>query len=299
MNSLWCNFGVFPKSSCISSKSRSFSLFDLGSAVYASPFDFLSLLQLFQARRTQDVDRQLFCATQNPMCAHSPATRGCMKDYYPDLTRFDDVARHYLQNHASKLENNLKWFASPNKLSEVIERTCASVDDRGRLHSHQWPFEKIRPEAPKQAVDRLKPLANRIEAARNFDDDLYPIISINLASVSGIGPLARYDFALRIGAWFHPKLEPTAVYLHCGTSKGARAVSVRVNHRERAPMSDFPEGLRQSLTAAQMEDALCIYCGTLARIAGNSQGVPKTTSHGILRCVTVPVQPRAPRPGCY
>jgi hypothetical protein len=37
----------------------------------------------------------------------------------------------------------------------------------------------------------------------------------------------------------------------------------------RAPMSDLPDGLRRFLTAAQLEDLLRIYRGTLARIASN------------------------------
>lgn len=215
------------------------------------------------------------------------------KDYYPDLTSFEDVGRHYRREYASQIENEMKWFSSRlllKTLPEVIERACESVI-YGERHPHQWPFEKIRPQAPKKAIDSLKPLASSIEAARNFDE-LYSIISTNLDSVKGIGPLAYYDFALRIGAWLCPKLEPTEVYLHCGTARGAKAVRVRVD-RERAPMSAFPEGLRSPkglrppLTAAEMEDILCIYCGTLARIAGNNQGGPKTTSHGIPRCVVL------------
>jgi hypothetical protein len=116
--------------------------------------------------------------------------------------------------------------------------------------------------------------------------------------VPGIGPLTCYDIAHRIGAWLRPKLEPIEVFLHRGTGEGAKAVLGWRANRDRAPMSDFPEGLRRSLTAAQMEDVLCIYRGTLARIAGsNGQGGPKTIAHGSTRCVTAPAQARASKPG--
>jgi hypothetical protein len=214
-------------------------------------------------------------------------------DYYPCLTSFEDVARHYRRKYASQIETEMKWFSSRlllKKLPEVIERACESVI-YGEMHPHQWPFEKIRPQAPKKAIELLKPSASSIESARDFHE-LYSIISTKLKSVKGIGPLAYYDFARRIGAWLCPILEPTEVYLHCDTKKGAEAVSVRVN-RESAPMSDFPEGLRSPkglqppLTAVEMEDILCIYCGTLARIAGKSQGGTNTTSQGIPRCVVL------------
>jgi hypothetical protein len=219
------------------------------------------------------------------------------KDDYPDLTSFEDVARHYRQNYASRAEVKMeKWFASQSlTLTEAIERACASVID-GKLYSHQQrPFQRW-PQAPKKAADLLKPLASRIAAARDFDD-LHTIICTTLASVQGVGPLACYDIAHRIGKWLRPKLEPTEVFLHRGTREGVKALGLWAN-RDRAPISDFPEGLRRSLTAAQMEDALCIYRGTLARIAGsNGQGDPKTTAHGSTRCVTAPAQARASRPG--
>lgn len=191
----------------------------------------------------------------------------------------------------------MQWFGSQSQktLPDAIERACASICENGLLHSHQWRPFHIWPEAPKKATELLKPLASRIAASRNFDDDLYPIICTTLARCKGTGLLASYDIACRIGAWMRSKLEPIQVFLHRGTREGAKAVGVRVN-RERAPMSDFREDLRQSLTAAQMEDMLCIYRGTLARIARNGQ-VERTSPRGIPRCVIVPAHPRAPRPG--
>jgi hypothetical protein len=53
------------------------------------------------------------------------------KDYCPGLTSFEDVARHYHQNYASKAEAEMEeWFALRSlTLPEVIERACASVID--------------------------------------------------------------------------------------------------------------------------------------------------------------------------
>lgn len=208
------------------------------------------------------------------------------KDYYPGLTSFEAVANHYLQERTSDVAAELKWFGSQSlMLSETIERACKSICEDESLHPHQWrPFQRW-PEAPKRAADLLIRSADWIAAARNFDDDLHPLIVNVLSSVPGIGVLGYYDIAYRIGAWFRPKLEPNRVYLHRGTREGAKVVLGRRTNRDCAPVSDFPEGLRQ-LTAAQLEDALCIYRATLARIARNTE--VKATSHGIPRCVIVP-----------
>jgi hypothetical protein len=133
-----------------------------------------------------------------------------------------------------------EWWASQSlTLPEVIERACASII-HGKLHSHQQrPFQRW-PRAPKKAADLLKPLADRIAAARNFDDDLHPLICTAIKLVPGIGPLTCYDIAHRIGARLRPKLEPTEVFLHRGTREGAKALGLWAN-RERAPISDFPE----------------------------------------------------------
>jgi hypothetical protein len=124
-------------------------------------------------------------------------------------------------------------------------------------------------QAPKKAADLLKPLASRIvDSCENFHE-LHRFICDNLKSVPGMGPLTCYDIAYLIGAWLEK--EPTEVYLHAGTREGAKAVLGAKANRDRVPVSDFPEGLRRSLTAAQIEDVLCIYRGPLARIAGNGQ----------------------------
>lgn len=187
-----------------------------------------------------------------------------MNDANSDLNSFEDVARDYQQRYASKVEAEMAWFASQSlSLPEAIERACASVID-GKLHPHQRGSFETWPEAPKEAADLLKPLGSKIAATRDFDG-LHKIICTKLGLVPGIGAVTCYDIARRIGEWLRPKLEPTKVFLHQGTRDGVKALSPRAN-RERAPISDFPEGLR-SLTAAQLQDVLRIYRVTLARIA--------------------------------
>jgi hypothetical protein len=211
----------------------------------------------------------------------------------PDLLSFEDVARDYLLYHAPRLESEMAWFASQSlMLPQAIEHACASIIG-GSVHSHQQRPFGIWPNAPKQAADLLKPLANQIGAATDFDC-LHTVIRTKLAEVKWIKDLGYYDIARRIGEWFRPKLAPTEVYLHRGTREAAKAMGLPV--KDRLPVSVLPEGLR-SLTPAQAEDALCIYRVPLARIASNGQGRPETVRRASVRCANPPVQRGVQRPG--
>lgn len=199
------------------------------------------------------------------------------KDNNPELTSYEDVARHYLVKYAPQEAREERLVSQSPTLPQAIERACA------RLLHVRWS------QTPKKAADLLRPLADQIAACKNFHD-LHQFILKSCKLVPGAGPLTCYDIAQRIGVWL--KEEPTEVYLHAGTREGAKAVLGTLANQDRMPMNDFPEGLRRSLTATQLEDVLCIHRGTLARIAGNGQ--IETTSHSITRC---PAQPRTSRPG--
>ena len=91
-------------------------------------------------------------------------------------------------------------------------------------------------------------------ACRSFHE-LFLLIGDTLGPIKGIGDLTVYDTALRIAARLG--LEPDRVYLHAGTTAGARALGLDW----RAPWimtGDLPPALRE-LPAWQVEDLLCIY----------------------------------------
>ena len=86
-------------------------------------------------------------------------------------------------------------------------------------------------------------------------DELIALIHDLTEPIPGIGELAVYDTALRIGARFG--LEPTRVYVHAGTRDGARALGFD-GRRTTIEMDELPEPLR-GLSAREAEDLLCIY----------------------------------------
>ena len=94
-----------------------------------------------------------------------------------------------------------------------------------------------------------------IAACKNFDDDLFPLIDRLARDVRGIGTLAVYDTAHRLGLFLG--LEPTRVHLHAGTRAGAMKLGLDVS-RGWLSMGDLPIELRH-LTPAEVEDVLCIY----------------------------------------
>jgi hypothetical protein len=206
-----------------------------------------------------------------------------MHSDHSDLTSFDAIADHYLDPICIRLvEDEMAWFASPPTLQGVIERACLSRLEDNRLHGHQQRPFGVWPQAPIHAADRLRRVESNLAEAHTFDD-LHEVIYTQLRkNVLGIGELACYDIARRIGMSLHPKLEPTEIYLHRGAKEGAKVLGIR-SDRGRVPISDLPEGL-QRLTPAQAEDALCIYRNALERIIHNEQGANKIIRRQNTRC---------------
>jgi hypothetical protein len=68
--------------------------------------------------------------------------------------------------------------------------------------------------------------------------------------IPGIGPLAMYDFACRVGAGMRPKLQSTKIYLHSGTRIGARALG---RGRQAIDAHELPSELRR-LSPRHAED---------------------------------------------
>jgi hypothetical protein len=82
--------------------------------------------------------------------------------------------------------------------------------------------------------------------------------------IRGIGALAIYDIATRIGGYL--RLEPEVVYLYAGTSKGARALGL--DGAKTLDPKALPAAFRV-LRPREIEDCLCIYAGDLARLRSN------------------------------
>jgi hypothetical protein len=109
----------------------------------------------------------------------------------------------------------------------------------------------------------LKRHSTEIRRYKTFQD-LFAAIEAALKPVHGIGELAIYDIALRIGA--RCEIEPENVYLHRGTREGAGALGFDKRLRYIEP-DTLPREFRR-LKPYEIEDALCRYksASALARI---------------------------------
>lgn len=91
-------------------------------------------------------------------------------------------------------------------------------------------------------------------------DGLFRVVDEEASRYNGIGDLAVYDIAMRIGVALG--LSPDRVYLHAGAKQGARNLGIPSRSRS-VPMMDLPEPLRR-LSPDDVENFLCIYKERLA-----------------------------------
>lgn len=157
--------------------------------------------------------------------------------------------------------NRLAFYASQPSLERALDAVASWKDQHGKTHSHQNLVSKA---AKAGAGERI--LSMRVADVADFEQ-LLQCVQQAIGSIRGIGDLAVYDAALRLGA-FLGKL-PERVYLHHGAREGARALGLDASHRS-LPMDVFPEEFRL-LKPWEVEEVLCIYKDELARIPQSSQ----------------------------
>jgi len=160
-----------------------------------------------------------------------------------------EVAADYRARHQERAAKEQRYFEIQRSLSDAIEKaTLARMPNGGRF-KHQRRLS-----ASTLATFHAE-VARREEALRMASDFREIHRQVSLARVAGVGPLTVFDAALRIAA--HLRKEPDEVYLHAGTTEGAKRLGLSVR-RESIPMSEIPEGLRD-LRPREVEDCLCIY----------------------------------------
>jgi hypothetical protein len=157
----------------------------------------------------------------------------------------------YIRDHRDDAEREMQFYRDHGSLQSAIEYAALSKLPDGRRHPHQ---RRLRAEVLAEAERRLQSAVAALRRCRSFDE-LHRAIEREIGTVAGIGRLAVYDIATRVGA--HLKVEPEAVYLHAGTAKGAKALGL--DHRQRSlEIAELPEALRQ-LRPREIEDCLCLY----------------------------------------
>jgi hypothetical protein len=134
-------------------------------------------------------------------------------------------------------------------LEIVIRRSALAEDKDGKRHPHQY---RIPREVLQQVANSLTAKQTEIRNCKDFDD-LFQLVKE--CRVKGFGPLAIYDIAHRMGWWL--EIYPEKVYMHCGTTTGARYLGLKTSS-ESLKVKDFPPAI-QILEPSQIEDFLCIF----------------------------------------
>jgi hypothetical protein len=183
----------------------------------------------------------------------------------PTNDSLDLVVADYRRDHLPKAKEESAWFGdSALPLADAIERAArslypSSVTDLIVMHPHQC---RIGHEKMGELARRLRRKVRQLRQATSFDA-IQRVILAEVRLVDGVGELAAYDVAHRIG--IHRAIRPDLVYLHAGARAGAAALGIR-RRGTALPVTEFPPAL-ESLRAEEIEDLLCIFKDRLAALA--------------------------------
>lgn len=160
----------------------------------------------------------------------------------------ETVVERYVAECRDRMASEMKWYTQSASLRAAIERAARSIRQDGKKHSHQ---RRIPPTTLAAMGEALQHKSQELAGARDFEQ-LHFIVAKTAQNVKGIGDLAIYDIAHRVGAKLG--LHPNLVYLHRGTKIGASYLGIR---GKKASPSDFPT-IFTALSPAEIEDCLCV-----------------------------------------
>jgi len=184
----------------------------------------------------------------------------------PDRKQSEDdtlarICGDYVRVHRKRARNELRFYAEAPTDEEAVRRAALAQIEGGKRHPHQYRIPKA---TLAKSLGHLLTNLPHLRDAGTFDE-LFDLIAQIIRPIHGIGELAVYDTALRIGARFEQA--PDKVYLHAGTRSGARALGID-GRRETVAIDELPAPLRR-LTARELEDMLCIYKTRISRVMGS------------------------------
>lgn len=173
----------------------------------------------------------------------------CRAPKGPPRAALADMVDEYLENWAAPNRAEVRRFRAMPDLKTVISEASLARREDGKCESHQR----------RVGMRRLIPFERKLQRRRGdiaqcaSFDDLHDLI--RECRTTRVGALTVYDTAVRIGHYV--RLAPKKVYLHTGTTKGARnlGLDTRSGYLNRA---DLPDPIRD-LSCAHIENFLCIY----------------------------------------
>ena len=169
--------------------------------------------------------------------------------------RAEDAASDYIEYHRDDAVGELGFYREMPTLRLAIRRAARAHTADGGKHLRQ---RRIPCDVLRAFGARLARRERALHEAGSFDE-LHRVVQGVGDLIHGIGELAVYDTALRIGA--NLRLPPKQVYLHRGTRDGSEAVGVG-RQRSTIAVSELPAAFA-CLEPHEIEDCLCIFKGLL------------------------------------
>lgn len=165
--------------------------------------------------------------------------------------RNKNIIRHYKIWKANNPDTCIVHCGSQQKLEDAIRQAALSRDQNGKKHQHQY---RLQNQTLQLFSDNLIYNINSILTATSFEQ---LIEAVRASKIPGIGELAIYDTAVRIGAFMN--IWPERVYLHAGAKVGAAAI-LGSEPGDTISKTDLPAEFRiPDLSCYELEDMLCIY----------------------------------------
>jgi hypothetical protein len=193
-------------------------------------------------------------AKPTPSCRPSRRPGRCPKPTGKGET-LADLIQEYKWEYGDQQQADREQYRDCTNLAEAIKAATGTV---GKVPDHQ---RRVGRETLKKACNRLFQHQDEIQACKSFEA-LLALVERQTPDIYRFGKLAMYDTVCRLGVYLG--LDPKVIYLHAGTTKGARALGLDTS-RGYLEMDDLPKPFRL-LEPWECEDFLCIFKGRLAAL---------------------------------
>jgi hypothetical protein len=167
----------------------------------------------------------------------------------------EEVVAAYIRDCRPAALREMRIFAIQHALEDAVRYAALCLLPSGKRHSH-WKRHSHQRRIPiavlEEAERRLQLVPDELTKARDFAA-LHQVVEGKIRLIRGIGALTVYDVAHRISAFLGKP--PDLVYLHAGTRVGAATLGFKGDVLD---PDELPAAFG-ALTAAEIEDCLCIY----------------------------------------
>jgi hypothetical protein len=171
---------------------------------------------------------------------------------------FADIVRVYREFFRKGLADE-NTFLKKLDFDAALKTSALCELEDGKRMAHQY---RLKARVLRAAHAKLRKAS--LQSCSSFDE-LFRTVEEAIGELAGIGPLTVYDISFRLGVYLD--LHPEKIYLHAGTRQGARVLGLGAG-ADSIDVKDVPVALRR-LTAAEIEDCLCIFKDELQQIVAS------------------------------